>query len=228
MRFVEPRFGHLSPIILAAGAATSYVSRVPRTPFLSIATPKLAKDVPSGPDWQHEIKFDGFQLQIHVGVGGGARLFSRNGADFTKRYSAIATAAKRLSAHIAVIDAELVRCDADDNPDFRALLFGGSGSLCAWCFDLLLLNGEDLRGRPLVLRRRFLGDLLAGDVLRYSAHFDDGDQLLAVAEARGLEGIVSKKREGAYVAGERCGWRKIKTPSWRLANRDRHELFERA
>jgi bifunctional non-homologous end joining protein LigD len=161
--------------------------------------------VPSGPDWQHEIKFDGFRLQIHVGVGGGVRLFSRNTPTSPSAIRRSPPPPRRLSAHTAVIDAELVRCDADDNRDFGALLFGGSGSLCAWCFDMLLLNGEDLRGRPLVLRR-----------LRSLRR---RDQLLAVAEARGLEGIVSKKREGVYVAGERCGWRKIKAASWRDAIR---------
>jgi bifunctional non-homologous end joining protein LigD len=199
---------------------------VPRTPFFPIATPKLAKDVPSGPEWLHEIKFDGFRLQIHK-HGPGARLFSRNGADFTSRYPRIAAAAERMPARSAIIDAELVACDADDNPDFYALMFSRPGKLCAWCFDLLMLDGEDLRPRPLVDRRRLLADILTGETLRYSAHFEDGEKLLAAAEARGLEGIVSKRLGAAYIAGNGCGWLKIKTASWRAANRDRHELFEK-
>ena len=132
-----------------------------------------------------------------------------------------------MPAKAAAIDGELVACDATDRPDFYALLRRAKGGLCVWAFDLLHLNGEDLRGRPLVERKALLSDLLAGDVIRYAAHFDDGEKLLQAAADMRLEGIVSKRRMAAYIAGIRCGWLKVKTAEWRAANRERYKLFEK-
>ena len=86
----------------------------------------------------------------------------------------------------------------------------------------------DLRGRPLVERKALLSDLLAGDVIRYAAHFDDGEKLLAAAANRRLEGIVSKRKTAAYIAGSRCGWLKVKTAEWKEANSGRWKLFQKA
>ena len=119
------------------------------------------------------------------------------------------------------------RLDATDRPDFYSLLRRARGGLCVWAFDLLKLNGEDLRGRPLVERKRLLSDLLTGDVIRYAEHFEDGEKLLRAAADMRLEGIVSKRRMAAYIAGSRCGWVKVKTAAWREANRERYKLFEK-
>ena len=78
----------------------------------------------------------------------------------------------------------------------------------------------------MVERKHLLSDLLAGDVIRYAAHFDDGEKLLQAAADMRLEGIVSKRRMAAYIAGSRCGWLKVKTAEWRAANRERHKLFD--
>ena len=122
------------------------------------------------------------------------------------------------------IDAELVFCDPHDTPDFYALLRGRTEELCVWCFDLLKLNGRDLRCLPLEQRKARLGSLLVktGDDarLRLSHTFDDGEQLLYAAR-QGLEGVVSKKRKAPYVAGSSSGWIKVKTAEWRAANRER-------
>ena len=127
------------------------------------------------------------------------------GKDFTDRFPAIAAAVARMPAKAAAFDGELVACDATDRPDFYALLRRAKDGLCVWAFDLLHLNGEDLRGRPLIERKRLLSDLLAGDVIRYAAHFDDGEKLLQAAAAMRLEGIVSKRRMSAYMAAPAGG-----------------------
>ena len=100
--------------------------------------------------------------------------------------------------------------------------------LCVWAFDLLELNGRDLRELPLEKRKHSLQKLLnktADNRLRYSESFDDGEKLLAHAEALGLEGIVSKRRDRPY-RSVRCDWVKVKCRAWREANKDRHELFK--
>jgi bifunctional non-homologous end joining protein LigD len=207
-------------------AALLYPRHVPRTPFIPIAQPKLVKAPPSGPDWLHELKFDGFRLQIHK-HGGEVQLFSKGGHDYTRRYPAIAHAAEHLPVRSAIIDSELVRCDERDQPDFYGLLYNEPGRLCCWCFDLLVLDGADLRLKPLIVRRQRLADIVDGDTLRYSVPFNDGDKLLAAAEARRLEGIVSKKRYSPYVAGVTSTWLKTKTSAWRADNTHRWEHFER-
>jgi hypothetical protein len=103
---------------------------------------------------------------------------------------------------------------------------GNSHGFCAWCFDLLMIDGKDVRGEPLDDRRDRLEHLLSGadaDLLRFSEAFDQPVQLLEAAINLGLEGIVSKKRDQPYVSGRNSGWVKCKTAVWRQANRDRWE-----
>ena len=121
-------------------------------------------------------------------------------------------------------------CDSDDMPDFKALMDGATGDLCAWCFDLLEINGRGLRRRTLIERKAMLRHLLnkADDhQLRFSGPFPDPVKLLATAESLGLEGIVSKLSHQPYRSGKNPGWVKVKCRAWREANRDRWELFEK-
>jgi bifunctional non-homologous end joining protein LigD len=107
---------------------------------------------------------------------------------------------------------------------------GSSAGFCAWCFDLLAIDGKDVRKEPLEQRRERLLYLLSGadqDLLRFSESFDDADKLLAAIARMGLDGIVSKKRSAPYVAGPNCGWVKVKTQPWRQANRERYKMFEK-
>jgi bifunctional non-homologous end joining protein LigD len=136
-----------------------------------------------------------------------------------------------LPASRAIIDAELVACDDDGKPDFGALMArtSASGNVCAWCFDLLAHDGRDLRQLPLVKRKDLLRDILNAaddDTLRYADEFPDPEKLLAAIESMGLEGIVSKLVEQPYRSGKNPGWIKVKSKSWRAANRDRWELFK--
>jgi bifunctional non-homologous end joining protein LigD len=183
-----------------------------------------------GAGWVHEVKFDGWRVQLHK-QGDSALVFSRRGIDFTKRFRFFRDALISMPCRSAIIDAELVVCDTDSKPDFRALMARKTENLCAWCFDLLELNGRDLRGKPLTARKALMRDLLItgdDDTLRYSEEFPDPVKLLAVVEQMGLEGIVSKKADQPYSSGPNPGWIKVKSRSWREANKDRWELFERA
>ena len=196
---------------------------MPRIAFIPVASPKLRPAPPTGSDWLHEVKFDGFRIQLHK-VGDEVRLFSRNGKDFSDRYPSVVAAVLRLGAKSAVIDGELVSCDPEDKPDFYALMRRRTAGLCVWRFDLLTLNGSDLRSMAK------LGALLAktdDTTLRLSQTFEDGEKLLIAAAKKGLEGIVSKRRAAPYVAGSSSGWIKVKTAEWREANRERYKLFDK-
>jgi bifunctional non-homologous end joining protein LigD len=199
-----------------------------KTAFILPSFPALRNVPPKGPGWLHEIKFDGYRVQLHK-VGKDVVVFSRRGADFTKRYTPIAEALIKLPTRSAIIDAELVVALPNGVPDFTALHSGkfDPEALCAWGFDLLEHNGKDLRELPLVARKTILGSLLRRYnhvALRYSESFIDAIMLLQQAELHGLEGIVSKKREAPY-RSEKGDWIKIKTAAWREANKNRGDLF---
>ena len=145
----------------------------------------------------HEVKFDGYLVQLHK-ADKDVVIFSRNGAVFTSRWPAIAYALQHLPAKSAIIDAEVVACNAKGMPDFAAL-HGRTAKpeeFCAWAFDLLELNGVGMRERQLLERRSKLKRLIArfdNSFLRFSEGFTDADKLLAECERLGLEGIVSKR-----------------------------------
>ena len=107
---------------------------------------------------------------------------------------------------------------------------GKQTALCAWCFDLMGLDRHDLRSEPLDSRRERLRQLLIdadNRLLRFSDDFLDPEKLLAAAERMGLEGIVSKRRDQHYRSGKNPSWIKVKTATWRAANRERYKLFEK-
>ena len=199
-----------------------------RIAFITPAAPVLKREPPTGPQWIHEVKFDGWRMQLHK-AGDRVVVFSRNGVDMTKRFAMIRDKLLSLPAQSAIIDAELVACDSDGKPDFNALMNGQRENLCAWCFDLLELDRRDTRHLPLVERKAALRDLLIAaddDAMRYSDEFDDPAKLLAVVTKMGLEGIVSKFGHQPYKSGKNVGWIKVKTATWREANRDRFEMFQ--
>jgi ATP-dependent DNA ligase len=145
------------------------------------------------------------------------------------RFPSIAAAVHRLAAKDAVIDSEFGSCDEAGKPDFYALMRRRSVGLCVWCFDLLTLNGRDLRSEALKQRKAKLEVLLRtteDTTLPLSHTFADGEKLLHAAAQQGLEGIVSKRRAGIYLPGA-SDWIKVKTTEWREANRERYKMFER-
>jgi bifunctional non-homologous end joining protein LigD len=204
---------------------------VPRnSPFILPSSPVPGRIPVAGKGWIHEVKFDGWRIQLHKD-GDAVTLFSRNGSDFTARLPQLRDAVTSLPCSSAIIDAELVACADDGHPDFLVLMTGGMDGLCAWCFDLLDLNGRDLRERSLTDRKNALRRLLIkadDDTLRYSEEFPDAAKLLKVVEKMGPEGVVSKKADEPYISGKNPNWIKVKTSAWREAIKDRWELFDKS
>jgi bifunctional non-homologous end joining protein LigD len=175
----------------------------------------LVSAVPTGDAWLHEIKFDGYRL-IAVLHGRRVRLFTRNGKDWTERFGVVADALARLPVREAVVDGEIVVMRRDGVTSFQALqnwLSAARGELLYYLFDVLELDGEDLRQLPLEERKERLAGLLAGceDPLRYSDHVAGrGESFYREACAHGLEGIISKRRDAVYRSGRTREWLKVK------------------
>jgi bifunctional non-homologous end joining protein LigD len=183
--------------------------------FVPPCIPTRALKPPAGPDWVHEIKHDGYRLQVRRD-GDTVRLFTRRGYDWTGRYPAIAVTATKLRASSFTLDGEAVVCGPDGVAIFDALHRHGTVSeAMLYAFDLLELDGDDLRGLPLGDRKKWLARLVGkrrlGIVL--SAHTaDDGATIFQQACRMGLEGIVSKRLSAPYRSGRSRDWLKVKNP----------------
>lgn len=181
--------------------------------------PQLCETVsrpPAGDDWLHEIKFDGYRIQMRV-AGHKVTLKTRRGLDWTARYPEIADAASELPD--CIIDGEICALDNNGAPDFAALQAalseGKTGNLVYFAFDLLFDGGEDLRSMRLVERKKRLEDFLAAGSddprIRYVDHFESGgDAVLRSACKLSLEGIVSKQMDALYRSGRTDTWAKSK------------------
>jgi bifunctional non-homologous end joining protein LigD len=199
-----------------------------RPAFIVPSQPVLKQRPPTGFNWIHEVKFDGWRAQLHR-YDDGAAIFGKSGKGLSSRFPVVRAALGELPH--CIIDAELVGCDADGVPDFRSLMAGNAHGFCAWCFDLMMIGAKDLRAKPLEERRARLQEVIARadtHLLRFSEAFDDPEKLLRAVIDLDLEGIVSKRRDQRYVSGKNTGWIKVKTAAWREANRDRSEIFEKA
>jgi ATP-dependent DNA ligase len=183
--------------------------------YIAPCIPTRATKVPVGADWVHEIKHDGYRLLVRRD-GGTVRLFTRRGFDWTSRYPAIASTAAKLRATSFTIDGEAVVCGPDGIAIFDALHRHGTVSeAMLYAFDLLELDGEDLRAMSLDDRKKRLARLLArrrvGIVL--SEHTaEDGATVFQQACKMGLEGIVSKRLSAPYRSGPSRDWIKVKNP----------------
>ncbi|MET3839048.1 non-homologous end-joining DNA ligase [Bradyrhizobium sp. OAE829] len=183
-----------------------------KAPFPGFIDPTLATSiakVPSGERWLHEIKFDGYRVQLHI-ANEAAKVFTRNGHDWTKRFSKIAHDAFLISASSAIIDGEVVVPAADGTTDFSVLqneLKGKSTKIVMVAFDLLYLNGFDLRKLPLFERKAHLRKLIANSAIQFSDSFEtEGADIFKHACSIGLEGIVSKVRDSKYNSGRGNDW----------------------
>jgi bifunctional non-homologous end joining protein LigD len=177
----------------------------------SFALTRLVDEVPDGAEWVHELKLDGYRLMARVEEGR-VELITRGGKDWTDRFAEVAEALKELPCEDAVLDGEVVAFLPDGRTSFQALQ-NGRAELSFVAFDLLHLDGYDLRKAPLLARKRALEALLAGapKVVRYSAHVaGDGEDFWRRACAHGVEGIVSKRADRPYAAGRGGDWLKIK------------------
>lgn len=184
--------------------------------------PELCKTLdrpPGGPGWGHEVKFDGYRLQLRV-AGGEATLKTRKGLDWTAKFPAVARAAAGFPD--CIIDGEVAALDDNGSPDFAALQAalsdGDTDDLIFFCFDLLFVDGEDIRKHTLADRKAALKAFLIENsgtdkdtLIRYVEHFETaGDAVLQSACRMQLEGIISKRLNSPYRSGRNDDWAKSK------------------
>jgi len=194
-------------------------SAKPTAAMPQFIAPQLCKSAtrpPVGREWLHEIKFDGYRVQLRA-VGGKAVTRTRKGLDWTDRFAVIAEAAKGLPD--CILDGEVVALDNNGAPDFAALQAAlserRSKDLVYFVFDLLFWEGKDLRPLPLTERKKQLQRVLSRDGrsnrIRYVEHLaEPGDAVLQSACRLNLEGIISKTATASYQSGRTETWRKAK------------------
>jgi bifunctional non-homologous end joining protein LigD len=206
------------PAATAQGARPAAKARLPSRINASLAT--LVDEPPNGDDWLHEIKYDGYRILARLQQGK-VRLFTRNAQDWTARYPAVARALADLPATSAWLDGEIVAFDKRGVSDFealqQALSEGRYGELTYMVFDLLYLDGNDLRRLPLVERKERLAGLLADGSggperrVRLSEHLQGhGRRFFAEACRHDLEGVVCKRAGSGYAGRRSRAWVKCK------------------
>ncbi len=185
--------------------------------FVPPMMPTLVEQPPSGDDWLHELKYDGYRTQLVISPTG-VRAFTRAGQDWTARYGPLIEAATELPCRAAVLDGEVIVQDSQGRPDFNALAHAIASAperLIFMAFDLLHLDGRDLVREPLEARRgrleQTLGESRPARPIQFSAHVEGGGPgFFRAVDALGLEGIVSKKRGSRYRSGCSKSWLKTK------------------
>jgi bifunctional non-homologous end joining protein LigD len=189
---------------------------VPSLPPYRAQLATLAKEPPRGAGWLHEVKYDGYRIGAAV-ERGRATLWSRNGKDWTAQFPEVAEAVARLAVKTALLDGEVAILLPDGRTSFQALqkAFGGvRRGVVYLAFDLLHVDGEDLSPLPLVARKARLEALLGrreGGVVQYAPHVEgEAEPIWRAACGRGLEGIVSKRRDAPYAPGRGPSWLKVK------------------
>lgn len=202
----------------AAGAKKSarHSSRLKQPGFQKPQLATLVAEVPAGNAWLHETKFDGYRCLAAIGSAG-ARLYTRSGLDWSKKFSVLQESMLALPCRSALLDGEVVADSAGTGSDFSALqqALKKGGMLLYYAFDLLSLDGADLRSLPLEARKQQLQQLLASlpadNRVRYS---DDirghGEQVLARICEAGGEGVISKRLDAPYRSQRNRDWLKIK------------------
>ncbi|WP_458380082.1 non-homologous end-joining DNA ligase [Sinorhizobium medicae] len=179
----------------------------------------LVDKPPKGSDWAFEVKWDGYRLAVHIEPGR-VRVLTRGGYDWTDRFPSIADDARRLAVKTAILDGEAVVLNDQGRSDFGMLQRAlgrlpsavEAGAIVFYAFDLLYLDGRDMRRLPLRERRRLLEPLVTGrgGAVRLSEEVQaDGDEFFRVACEHGLEGIIAKHVEKPYRSGRGEWWQKI-------------------
>jgi bifunctional non-homologous end joining protein LigD len=201
--------------------------RVAFPDFCEPCLPSPAAKPPAAAGWLHEIKHDGFRMLVRRDAAG-VRLFTRNGHDWTGRFPLIARAALSLKAASCLIDGEAVACDDDGLPVFDRLRYRrDDGRVFLYAFDLIELDGDDLRREPIERRRVLLIRLLAKAPvvgLQVNDHIvEPGDVVFRHACQLGFEGIVSKRLGSPYASGRSRYWVKSKNPKHPAVKREAEE-----
>jgi bifunctional non-homologous end joining protein LigD len=186
-----------------------------KAPFPGFVRPALATSigkVPNDDRWIHEIKFDGYRVQLHI-VNDEIRVYTRRGKDWTKCFRKIANDAYLIRAKSAIIDGEVIVPQTNGTSDFSILqneLRGKSEKIVMVGFDLLYLDGRDLRKAPLVDRKAVLKKLITKTAVQFSDSFEtDGATMYRHACKVGLEGVVSKQRDSKYQSDRGNDWVKV-------------------
>ncbi|TPJ46113.1 DNA ligase D [Mesorhizobium sp. B2-7-1] len=199
--------------------AAGKVTHAKRLDFIEPQLATLEKEAPAGEDWLHEVKFDGYRMQAQI-KGSEVRLLTRAGLDWTEKFDGPVTAALgKLKCRDAIIDGEIVVL-ADSGVSSFPLLQADLSARRAdrfvyYIFDLMRLDGQDLRREPLVERKQALAELLGkqpeDSALRFSDHFHEPGKVMLQHVCRmGLEGVVSKRADAPYRSGRGLSWIKSK------------------
>jgi bifunctional non-homologous end joining protein LigD len=193
--------------------ARALIEDVARIPAYDPQLAQLVRTAPSGGDWLHELKYDGYRIGCRIDAGR-VTLLSRNGKDWTKAFPEIARAARGLEVKSALIDGEVCVLLPDGRTSFQALqnlAAADRSRLVYFAFDLIYLDGRTIAGQPLETRKAALRNILRGERIRFSDHMDaDGPDAFREACRLRLEGIISKPRTAPYQSGKRTGWLKTK------------------
>ncbi len=184
--------------------------------------PLLVEDVPAGPGWLFELKWDGVRV-LALRAGGRVELWARSGARITARYPEVARALAPLGGGNFALDGEIVALDASGRPSFERLQrrmhlergvarAAAAVPATAYFYDCLALSGRDLRGLALRDRKALLAELFpAPGVVRYADHVtEEGQQFFDAACRAGIEGVVAKRADSRYLPGRHGEWRKVK------------------
>jgi bifunctional non-homologous end joining protein LigD len=201
----------------AALAKRSGVKRAALPDFIEPELATLSAEAPSGADWLHEIKLDGYRIHARIEKGR-AHLLSRRGHDWTTRLPSIASALGTLPIESGYLDGEVVVLGENGVSDFQRLqnsMEAGKDVACIYCvFDAPFLHGFDLRALPLAERKALLAEAMAQtkhERLRYSDHIaGEGAAFFKRACGLGLEGIISKRADAPYASGRSRAWLKVK------------------
>ncbi|ESZ70568.1 DNA ligase [Mesorhizobium sp. L103C119B0] len=186
-----------------------------RLKFIEPLMPTLVEKPPEGDGWTHEVKFDGYRSQMVIDEDG-TRIYTRRGLDWTTKYRDIVAASAELGAESAIIDGEIIVLNEAGLSDFAALrkaITRRQHDLYFVAFDLLHLNGHDLRDMALQERREILESMIPADIrIQFSQALPgNAKAIFHLIDEAGLEGMVSKRRDSKYRSGRSTAWLKIKS-----------------
>ncbi|MFO0859118.1 MAG: DNA ligase D [Phycisphaerales bacterium] len=204
------------PAKASAAKPSRTATALPRNLSPQLCT--LTTSTPPGDQWIHEVKYDGYRLLVEKS-GDDIRLLTRTGLDWAAKFPTLAAAARELPCRTAIVDGEATMLNSAGRPDFQllqsAIKARSFSSFAFFAFDLLYLNGSDLRKQPLLDRKAALESLLTKlpkrSPIRFSEHFTGGGaEVFRNACGLGLEGVVSKQADAPYISGRTRSWLKIK------------------
>jgi DNA ligase D-like protein (predicted ligase) len=187
----------------------------PLSPFVAPQLSQLVEKPPSGPQWLHEIKLDGYRMAARID-NGHVQLLTRTGLDWTHKYPSAASAFASLNVHTAYLDGELCGVDAAGLPSFAQTQAATDGErgvhVVYYAFDILHLDGCDVSSLALIERKAILEPLVSNEPgLQFNGHdAGDGELILKHAGQLGFEGVISKTIDAPYAPGNRGLWRKAK------------------